>query len=301
MRPLTLGELLDRAVTLFVKNAWLFVALAALVYVPVAIAQLSMGDFWVWYMNEFSKVIAQPGDPATALALDRALVQKFGPVGLFTFIILVAAGPLVASAMAHVTGNLLAGTATSFGEALRFALTRWGRVVLFALLWIVSLFAVFFGVMLVLTLLTVGLTALLKSAAIAVVFVIAIFVATIFLIVVASVSMGVGFMAAIIENANVLTAFGSGIARTINRQMFWRSTIFGLVLFAISLGFSIIGSLAGFGLLAALKTGIPLVVINAVVAIIQYGFFVVFIALFYYDLRVRREGVDLESMAARLA
>jgi len=301
VKPLTLGELLDRAVTLFVKNAWLFIALAAIVYVPVAIAQLSMGDFWLWYVNEFSKVIAQPGNTAAALALDRTLMQKFGPVGMFTFIILVVGGPLVACAMAHVTGKLLTGTATSFGESLRFALTRWGRVVLFALLWIAALFAVFFGLILILTLLTVAVTVLLKSAAVAVVLMIVIFLATIFLFVVASVSMGVGFMAAIIENAGVFKAFGSGLSRTVNRQMFWRSTLFGLVLFAISIGFTIIGSLTGFGLLAALKTGIPLVVINAVVAIVQYGFFVVFIALFYYDLRVRREGVDLESMAARLA
>jgi hypothetical protein len=298
---LGIGELLDRAVTLFVKNAWLFIALAAIVYVPVAIAQLSLGDFWIWYMSQFSKVIAQPGNTAAALALDRELLSRAGPAGMLTFVVWVAAGPLVTAAMAYVTGRLLSGAPATFGDALRFALTRWGRVVLFSILWFVTFVALVFAVTIVLGIATVALSALLRNAAVAIVLVFGIFFVMMLGTILASVSVGVGFMAAILENAGVIAAFASGIARTVNRQMFWRSVLVGLVIFAIAIGFSIIGALAGFGLLSSLKSGVPLVLINTAVSMVQFGFFIVFMALFYHDLRVRREGVDLESMAARLS
>ena len=301
MRPLTIGEILDRAVTLFVKNAWLFLALSAVLYVPITIAQLSLGDFWGWYMHEFSRVIAQPNDPSVAVAFDKEMLQRMGPVGTITFLMLLVGGPLVAAAMAYVCGKVLAGATPTFGESLQFALTRWGRVVLYWLLWVVAFAAVFFGVMLVLGLFVVGLAAIVRSPWIAALFMIAVFLSLMFCGIVASVGASVGFMTLIVENAGVVSAFDSGIRRTMNRQMLWRSALAGLVIFALSIGFSIIASIAGFGLLASLKTGIPLIIINALVAMVQYGFFLVFVAVFYYDVRVRREGADLETMVARLA
>ncbi len=300
MRPCTIGELLDRAVTLFVRNAWTFVALSAIVYVPLALAQLTMGDFWKWYLDTVSVMIAHPGNAGAAAGMNQQLLQRAGPVELFTFAVMLFLAPVVVAAMANLTLHLIDGTTTTIGQTLRFALTRWGRVMLFGLVWFVSVLVAMVAIIFGLAFLGVIASVAAHVVALFVFVGLLAFVLAAAVMLLALVSGGVGLMAAINEPASALAAFGSGIRRTINRKMFWRSVLAGLLLFAISFGFSIMAAIAGFGLLASLHSGIPLIVINAAVAMVQFGFLTVFLVLFYNDLRVRLEGADLEALAARL-
>ena len=298
MRPATIGELLDRAVTLFVQNAWIFVALSAIVYVPLAIVQLSMGDIWKLYLDLLSGSVSSTA--SATLKNEQLLMQRAAPMELFTVVLMVFVAPLVISAMAHVVFKKTAGEAVTVGEALRFALPRWGRVILFALLWVAALLGAFFALIIGFSLMSAALAFAVPVVALIVMIFLVVMAAVIAGMLVAIVCGGVGMMAVIDGSRGVASAFGLGVALTMNRKMFWRSVLVGLLLFAISLGFGIITSMVGFSFLAALHSGIPMVIINAAMAMVQFGFLTVFMAFFYNDLRARREGADLETLASRL-
>lgn len=294
-----MGELLDRAITLFVRNAWLFIALAALVYVPVAIAQLGMGDFWKWYLDTINASLSSP--QATPVLPAGPMLGRVGLATTLTFLFYFTVGPLAIAATAHACSNLINGASVSFQESLRFALSRWGRVLLFLILWVFASVAVFIAMGMVL-----GMLGALGALARSLVFlpIAAIVLAMIAMLVfslLAVVIGGVGVVTAVVESKSAFDAFGAGIGRTMNRQFFWRSVLMGLVLAAIGIGFAIVTSAVGFGLLAATRSFLPMIAINAVVAIVQFAFGMIVIVLYYYDIRVRREGVDLATLAGQLS
>ena len=295
--PLAIGELLDRAVTIFVRNAWLLLGLAALVYIPVAIAQAAMSDVWLWYINAINAATS-PRNTGGVPYLDPALAQRIGVASFAQLALWIAGAPLVTAAIAYVASMRLREQSASFGDSLRFALTRWGRVVVFVLLWIAAAFAAFFALTLVIG---TAVAAFARSPALIAVMMIVLFLAFALFALLAFVCGGVGLIVAILEPRNAAFAFATGIARTMNRHSFWRSALLGLIYLAISMGFSSITSVAGIGMLYSLHSGLPLVILNAMAAIVQFAFGVVFMVLYYYDLRVRHEGVDLEALAARLS
>jgi len=300
LRPLSIGELLDRAVTLFVKNFWVFCGLAAIVYVPLGLAQSLMGDFWLWYADLLGKVFSSHGKPP-AFPADSAMVQRMNAVSTLEFLIWIVGAPLAAAALAHAADRLIVGAQTSFAESLRFGLRRWGSVLLYLLLWVVLMGAAFIVGYLALLVLALMTAALLRSIALLVGLGVLILVAWIGGILLTFVAGGVGFATLIVEPLNPARAFAAGLERAINRGSLWRSVLIGLVYGAISLGFTIVAYAAGLSLLFALHTGIPMILIAAVVSIVEFGFSVLIIVLYYYDLRARREGVDLVSLASQVA
>ncbi|MBV9148862.1 MAG: hypothetical protein JO024_03285, partial [Candidatus Eremiobacteraeota bacterium] len=112
---------------------------------------------------------------------------------------------------------------------------------------------------------------------------------------------GVGFATLIVEPVNALRAFAAGLERAINRAVVWRSLVVGLLYFAVAFGFSAVAYAAGFGLLFLLHSGIPLMILIGVTSVVQFGFSLLIIVLYYYDLRVRREGTDLATLASHVA
>lgn len=300
VRPLTIGELLDRAVTLFVRNFWLFCGLSAVIYVPIGLAQALMGDFWLWYADLIGKVVSSHGKPPD-LASDTAMFDRMNAVSALEFIIWIVGAPLVAAALAHAAGKVIVGTPASFRESLRFGVRKWGNVLLYMLLWVILLGAAFIVGYLALLFVALIIAAVFRSIALAVGLGILILMAWIVGILLAFVAGGVGFATVIVEPLNPARAFAAGLERSINRATIGRSVLVALLYGAISLGFSIVAYAAGFSLLFALHSGIPLMLITALVSVVQFGFGVLIIVLYYYDLRARREGVDLMSLATQVA
>jgi hypothetical protein len=300
LRPLTIGELLDRAVTLFVRNVWLFCGLAAVVYVPLGLVQSLMGDFWLWYANTLGTIFTTRGK-LPALPGDASMIQRMNAVSSLELIVWIVGAPLVAGALAHAAGKLTVGEAASFRESLRFGARRWGSVLVYLLLWVILAGAAFLAGYLGLLLMALIVAAVLRSIPLAIILGMLILAAWIVALLLAFVAGGVGFATLIVEPLNIGRAFAAGLERSINRTTAWRSILIGLLFGAISLGFTLVAYAAGFGLLFALHTGIPMILISAVVSVVEFGFSVLIVVLYYYDLRVRREGVDLVSLASQVA
>ena len=300
MRPLSFGELLDRAVTLFVRHFWLLCGLGAIVYLPLAVVQSFMGDFWLRYVQLINRIFTSggkiPNYPANA-----GVIQRMNAISLLEILVWLIAAPLAAGALAYAASHLVTGESVSFRESLRFAIRRWGNVLLFGVLWGILLAAVFLAGYLALLLFALLAFVVARSIALGVIFSIIFLIAWLVIILIALIAGGVGFATLIVEPVNALRAFAAGLERAINRAVVWRSLGIGLLYFAVAFGFSAVAYAAGFGLLFLLHSGIPLMLIVAVTSIVQFGFSLLIIVLYYYDLRVRREGTDLATLASHVA
>jgi len=304
--PLSIGELLDRAVTLLVRNFWIFAVLAGVLYVPIALTQLGMLDLYKMYADLMSAAMGGSIEKVRTInqTMAQSMVTKFGISFLLQFAVALTLSPIVTAAITHATSNLLLGQTGNAAEALRYALPRWGRVMLYVLLWVVATIAAFIALALVTALAASAAMLFAKPTAAIALVIIAIvlfYLALAVLGLAAWVAFGVGLTASTVEGLGAGAAFATAFKRTWTRAYFWRSVLIGLVLLAISMGISTVTSAAGFGLLALLHTGIPLVILNSVFAIVNLAITVIVIVLYYYDLRVRGEGADLHVLLGQVA
>jgi hypothetical protein len=115
-----------------------------------------------------------------------------------------------------------------------------------------------------------------------------------------AVALTFAMFAVIIEERPVFTAIGEGFARIFSRAEFGRALLFTLAWIAISM--VAIGAVYLF-LFLALYFHQPWIVSleNVVVTTVIYAFSTVLLAVYYYDVRIRREGLDLETQLERLA
>lgn len=283
---------MDRAVTVFVRNALTFCAIAAVLYVPLAVAQLSMGDFWKWYLSVLTGGHGASPVPPTQMMTGLAGAETI------QFVVLALLTPLAYAGGLYAAKRFLDGERAGVREILAFALRRWGRVLLYMLLWVVVFVALSLGFLLLGALF--GASFAFHSVIISVLAGVLIFAVIIVAILALFVSAGVGLVSTVAEDAGVLDAFRDGIGRTLNREYFWRSVLLGLIIFAISFGFALVLSMAGFALLQMLHTPLPLIAINALASVVEFGFFATLLVTYYNDLRLRREGVDLSELATTL-
>jgi hypothetical protein len=104
----------------------------------------------------------------------------------------------------------------------------------------------------------------------------------------------------VIEERSVGDAVVLGFTRVFNRQEFWRAVLFaisaGAIVFGATLMISAISLVAIFAHLMVLEVLLDSL---ARAAIAPFG--VVLLAVYYFDVRIRREGYDLEVGLDRLA
>ncbi|MFZ0030492.1 MAG: hypothetical protein WAK84_01295, partial [Candidatus Cybelea sp.] len=103
----------------------------------------------------------------------------------------------------------------------------------------------------------------------------------------------------VIERRPVIESLGLGFERIFNRAEFWRALLFSLAAFAVMLaGSTIFGFI---GLIAAVAH-LPLLqaLIESLARAVITPFAVVLLAIYYFDVRIRREAFDLETSLERL-
>jgi hypothetical protein len=114
------------------------------------------------------------------------------------------------------------------------------------------------------------------------------------------------FAAVTLERVDPVKAFGSGFSRVFSRGTYWRSAGVAAAMLGIVLVFEIIVAAAIAALFYWLKMPIdsaPLAVsafsglASAVITPLSFAI----VAMYYYDIRIRREGFDLEHLARMLS
>lgn len=297
LRPHGIGELLDGAFSLYRRNFLLLVAIAAVVQVPFAILSLIVFEITdiggrLTSVQDLTRQITNQGntitpDQQSALLSDvGALVAYFATVFILQFLVVY---PLSQAATTSAVSARYLDQPTSVRASYAAALSRW-RSLVAMVMWLVLLVAAPLAV-------GVLLAVAAGSGAFLFLVVLAVFVFYVILLVRSTVA----------PQAVVLEKLGgwAGIRRSfrLTEGAFWR--ILGIrVLLALIQG--IAGGVIALPVSAAVaSTGtttqeVVNQVAQAVIAVFVAPITLVTLTLLYYDLRIRREGFDIEMLAASL-
>lgn len=289
LRPLNFGEILDVAINVVLKNARTLITAVAVVVVPVtllsAIVQLSAFPD-AFDPGQQSAITTGSGED---LMLDSSAVAvavgAFVVTGLFS----VLASLLATAACFRAIATAYVGGQPGWRESLSFAFRRLGSLLL--LLVLVTLAFTALGVVVVLLGLAgpaAGVLALLVA-----------FVAFVYL----GVAWSVSIPALLVEDARNVSALRRSFQ--LIRKRWWPA--FGILVVGVLITFVI-------GLVIGLISSVPLVaapdstIVNfaaqtvggLISSLVTTPILAAFITILYFDLRVRKEGLDLRLIAERI-
>jgi hypothetical protein len=306
LRPLGLGELLDRAVTLCVRYAMPF-SLIYLVYgVPLGVINYFSSQGMTSFIQALTdQMKAQTsGHEADPHALSTAFANS-SSTGVWTVLLLVFVffvSPLVTGGLIEATSEAYFGRVPTFERAYRVALERWLNLVGINMLYGLAAGALYLIVVIVLFVVALGVIGI-AAAAHTVGIVIGVIIGIIFTVAILSFALVIAiayqmsFFACVIERSNFVASFTSGLGRVFNGIGLKRSLLVSLAYVAVAIGITIVASVGEIVLVGLLRSPIAGAVFRILISLATAAFLTAFMSAFYFDLRVREEGLDLQLAA----
>lgn len=316
IRPLGLGELLDESFRLYRNNFLTFIAIAAVVLVPYTLLNLIVQIPLQQQIAVLQQSAASGNNPFGGLDPIDLLTSfgffMLGTVGV-SILYVIFFQPMMEGALAHAISQRYldapVGLGDSFGTALRRIFALIGARLIPALVSIIPLAIVFGGIIGIVALITGARTSGDDSSfATGIGAGLALFACIfglIMLLVIASLLIAVR----ILFTSQAVIIEGQGPWQAIVRSWrlttgsFWRILgyllVIGLLVFFISLVPSLLITTPVQFLLQD-QPQVQLViqsVVSALVSVFITPFSLITYTLLYYDLRIRREGFDLEQLA----
>ena len=301
LRPLGAGEILDRAITLYVRWFAPIVIVLAVVAVPLTVLQALVSPHASQAFTDLARVISAAGDPAAQRQAAQD-VSRHNQSGALTYLV-VFVGLIVRllawCALVSVVAAAYAGVRTSVAAAYRLAFARWLPQLVVSLAFIVlGLFSAVpvFMLYLLTFVAVVALSALrLTAVSIAVLIVGVVLFIALVCVVGATVLMSyeLASVAVITETANPVQAIGIGLRRAFAPGMKRRTLVAGLVLLLVSQA----GTLPLIALAAVASTMTHVDALYYAIlgtgGVLLDGIVAAFAVVYAVDARVRREGVDI--------
>lgn len=300
LRPLSLGELLDRAFTLYRRHFWLFVGIMAL---PSAIG-LAL-NLLVELMN--TAVAEPPPDPESLADAGQALLlvgmMMIGlVVGLLVYFAVYAVALGTTTLAVSELYQERPVTIRSAYEQLR---PKAGRLIWLMLLMALRVFGVMFPGLIVVFVFT-GVLARLASPVLAPLIALPGLVLVAGLVIFMMLRWGVAVPAAVLEDRSASEAIQRSIQLTRGRlgRVFALGVLTTIIAYAALLVFQgpfwAGAAIAGLESTAAFWILIGGTISGAIGQMFTAPIMIVGLALLYYDARVREEGLDLQMMMAAL-
>jgi hypothetical protein len=306
LRAQSLSERLDSTFRLYRRHFAVFATLSLGLVVPGLVAGLLAGSYRTVFVP-FSRLTASFNNPAALSSFSFG--PRLNPVWIVViYLIALVLAPLTVALLYGVTVEALLGRRVSMGSALRGAMRRYWRI--WGLLGLILLAIVGFVVAFAAAAFAAGFAARSVLGSGAVVPAVLGLVALLYLAVVpVAIWLGVGISVAI----PALLAEPIGPLHALKRSWglvrgrWWRT--FGNLCVFVIIQFIVMYALAAlFGAVALLIPGLSDEMRGAITytatglasALSQPLPFIA-VALMYFDLRIRREGFDLEQLAARAA
>lgn len=305
LRPLGFGEIFDRSVTLYIRNFVPFAAIVAVLIVPLAILQyvidLAAQPQFDVMLHQIQHPGSLPSSPIPTFFDSPWIILVVLVMMLMAYIM----WPFALNAVAVGVARLYRGRRVEFRQCYEVALRRWPQIlgmIGIDVLVLSGWYGAFFAVAMIVVFLAIALGALSSALGIwfGVIFGIIAVLAVIPVLAPLVVALSFAMYAAVIEERPAIASLVLGFARVFNRAEFWRSVLFSVAAFAVLAGgsavVSVVGILAAFAHLPILEAGI-----DALARLIVAPFGAVLIAVYYFDVRIRREAYDLEASLERLA
>jgi hypothetical protein len=301
LRPLGAGEMLDRAITLFVRRFGAIVAVLAVVIVPLSVIEAIVEPQSANVFGDMARMMASMGDPAAARhAADQ--ISQHDRAGAAAYVLAILAGLVrlpMWLALVRVVASAYDGATTSLGGAYRFGLGRWPAMLGVGLAFVVlgTLVAIpIFVLYIMVVLAAAGMFALhwiIAAVIVGVVGLLAVIAAAAVLGSFVFMTYELASVALATETGNPIEAITVAMRRAMARGMKRRTLIGGLVLFVVSQAGLI--PIIALGALVSATTHVPVLYygIFGVGSVVLDGIVACFAVVFATDVRVRLEGLDL--------
>jgi hypothetical protein len=287
LRPMEFGEVLDGAFTMFRRNFGLFFKLSvAISAVPAAL--------FLYLQFRFSGAT-----PDQSMAVLQTHVGELVGLGLLWAVLAMCAKVMLTAGAIHVISASYLGRPATLGEALRLGASKIVPLILVGLgKWLLVFIIYIVGAVIWVLLAGVGGMA---GPVAAVVVVVVGFIGLVWFLAFVLSGYALTTPAVVLEELNSsFDAFGRSWDLTRSHKL----KVFGLWLVAWFLTWCVpILFFFFLGLLVSLRAPslqLPLVVVNTVVSIALAGALPCVYTLMYYDLRMRREGFDLQLLGQQL-
>jgi hypothetical protein len=302
LRPLSLGELLDRAVTLCVRHALTFALIFLVFIVPFAILQAFALPDQTAMWNQLGDLV-RSGGKAVAHTSPVPANPTFTALTGIWFVGFCLFSPFSYAALAFATSRAYLGENVTFADAYRSALPAWLRLIGLTLLYFLTAIVVVIAIMIVggaiaFTAVLLARVSMPLGIIFGVVFGGAFMLALVVFWMVSIIAGYLCYYTCLLERTSATAAFGRGIRRAFGQGNFVRSLLAGLALTAVSLGFATVSMMGSVTALALFRSGVAAQLVTALLQAPAAAFFLAFMTLYYYDLRVRNEGFDLRIDAA---
>jgi hypothetical protein len=301
LRPLGAGELLDRAVTLFVRDFVPIVTVLAVVLVPIVVLQAVIAPQSGQVFSDLGRVFSAAGNKSATEAATQTLTAHSGSTGLqFLLVAIGGVGRLLMwGAIISLIATAYAGSRITFAQAYRVGFQRWLPQVVVALAFMVLgavasvpllisylLFAILLGVL-------AGFNQFIAAIAVGVVG--GLILISAFAVVLSWVFMlyELAAVAVVTETANPVEAIGTALRRGFARGTRVRTIVGGLVVFVVSYAGSLPLLAVGATLTALTHVDVLYFAIVGVGSVLLEGIVAAFVVVFAVDVRVRREGFDI--------
>lgn len=304
LRPLGIGEILDRAVTLSVRY---FVPLAliwAVYAVPFVVLAYFLGGDSVKFLNSMIETISKSNGATDPNAIAKQLsanqpssvwLPAYIAFAIFTY-------PLVKGALLRaVSAIYLNKEVIGFRAAFQGAFAQWLQLILLTLLWIAFGILAYIGIVLIGIVVGVVFGLLIYvtkvfGVAVAVIAGIIALAGLIAIVAVACVAFYVSYVTQVVENAGFIRSFSLALTRVAGRTT-RRSLLFGLAFIAVEIGLSVIGFAASAVSYGLLRSNLLGVILGGALSLLTAIFLAAMMTIYYYDTRVRTEGLDLQLEA----
>jgi hypothetical protein len=306
LRPLSIGEMLDRAFSICFKNMLPFLAIVTIVFIPqIVFYYFGMKDmFGMW--SDMMGSISTGADPSS-LSPEKILQAEANgsPFIFFASLIAVFLIPLSNAAVVSGVSRAYLGLPVRFVQCYADAWPRWGQLILLTLTWFAAIFGaliVFFIAFFIVAAAVAAMIGLLGTVGTIVGVLIGIAVGIVGLLMVFQLYLAAAysFVAAVLEGTPFIMAFSSGFQRVFGEGQFWRSLAISAAIFGIIFGLELIAGIVGAITIAFTKSFALEFVVSGLVGALCYPFLFAVVAVSYYDVRIRREGFDLQMLAAQL-
>ena len=305
LRPLGAGEILDRAITLYVRRFAVIAAVIAIAVVPIMVitALLAPQSAGVW--TSLAQLMAAAGDPAaTRRAAETMARQNDASAGAFVAIVVTALIRLVMwCALVRIVATAYGGATATIGGAYGFAMRRFAALLVVALAFMMlGVFAmipvIVLYVMVVFAVALLAAVQLVAGIVIGVVFGLVVIAAAVVAGSVIYMTFELASVAVLTETANPIEAIGIAFRRAFGRGMKRRTLAGGLVLLVVSQAGAI--PLVAVAALVTALTHNPILyyAIFGAGTVLLEGVIATYVIVFAVDARVRREGYDLVLQGA---
>ena len=296
LRALGIGEIFDRAITIYIRHFAPLTLIVMTLTVPIAILQGLVAPDRVGFARAIQDM-SHPGSATPFNTPEFVAIMLISMVALMLF-------PVVYSAVAVGVADIYNNKAPSYARSMSRALRRFWPLMGVTLLYGGIIGGVYVGFVIVIMLLAF-LTAALMSVSTVLGVIGWIFVGIVALALVAALLLlvlGLAFStyATVIELKGVIVALTSSFSRLYTRKEMAKALLMVLAYCGLNLGILLLTGALSFGADSLLHNNIVDLVIQAIVSACSGAMLTVLLAVYYYDVRTRSEGLDLEVELARL-